>query len=296
MRELVLRAARRLSYRLISVKRLDLTGASFGDDENRKAINTVGLFIHVHYGYDVEKMLDRLKAIGTEGDIYFSVTTPEVLNRIRDGLMARHMQADCRLVPNRGRNFGPLLTAFKYDILKYDLMFHLHEKKSEHMTQAKGEMWHEISWASLLGGKRRFESIVGEFETNLALKSVWPTYEDDIVNPLNHFAGGNTYFIQQLSSLLGIKLPKIWTWIEFPAGGMFAARTSSLMRLLDQKWGLDDFPDEPVDLDGTVLHAIERVIGQLAVDDHGEVGLILGEQMRILGSANARSKKSSESC
>jgi lipopolysaccharide biosynthesis protein len=41
---------------------------------------------------------------------------------------------------------------------------------------------------------------------------------------------------------------------------MFWARTKALMPLFDLKLGWDDYPEEPVPIDGTLLHAIERLL------------------------------------
>ena len=42
-------------------------------------------------------------------------------------------------------------------------------------------------------------------------------------------------------------------------GMMFWARTSTLAPLLNLKLDWDDYPEEPLPYDGTLLHAIERL-------------------------------------
>ena len=47
---------------------------------------------------------------------------------------------------------------------------------------------------------------------------------------------------------------------NFPVGSMFWARTAALRPLLELGLGWDDFPEEPVPYDGSLLHAIERLL------------------------------------
>ena len=48
---------------------------------------------------------------------------------------------------------------------------------------------------------------------------------------------------------------------NFPIGSMFWVRSSVLSKFveLDLAWG--DFPPEPAPIDGTLIHAIERLFG-----------------------------------
>lgn len=48
--------------------------------------------------------------------------------------------------------------------------------------------------------------------------------------------------------------------IDFPAGSMFWARSQALLPLFDLGLGWDDYPEEPVPHDGTILHALERLV------------------------------------
>jgi lipopolysaccharide biosynthesis protein len=53
-------------------------------------------------------------------------------------------------------------------------------------------------------------------------------------------------------------LPK--TTFNFPLGTMFWARTAALKPLLELGLLWDDYPAEPVPGDGSLLHALERLL------------------------------------
>jgi lipopolysaccharide biosynthesis protein len=48
-------------------------------------------------------------------------------------------------------------------------------------------------------------------------------------------------------------------FFEFPNGTMFWARSDALQPLCALELAWDDYPDEPVPTDGTILHALERL-------------------------------------
>jgi lipopolysaccharide biosynthesis protein len=58
-----------------------------------------------------------------------------------------------RVVPNRGRDIGAFLTGFARELTGYDIIGHLHGKRSPHTgDRIVGEKWCEFQWQHLLGG------------------------------------------------------------------------------------------------------------------------------------------------
>ena len=47
---------------------------------------------------------------------------------------------------------------------------------------------------------------------------------------------------------------------NFPIGTMFWARTKALAPLIELNLRYEDFPEEPLPIDGTMLHALERLL------------------------------------
>ena len=76
---------------------------------------------------------------------------------------------------------------------------------------------------------------------------------------------GNNYEIaSSLAKELSVEsLPRSF---NFPIGTMFWARQGSLRKLYEMniKWNM--YPPEPIDYDGTILHAIERLIPIVAIE------------------------------
>lgn len=58
-------------------------------------------------------------------------------------------------------------------------------------------------------------------------------------------------------------------------GTVFWAKTDALKKLLHKEWRYDDFPPEPLPVDGTISHAIERILAYVAQDAGYDTGWIM---------------------
>jgi lipopolysaccharide biosynthesis protein len=57
----------------------------------------------------------------------------------------------------------------------------------------------------------------------------------------------------------------------FPVGSMFWARVSELRPLFGLGLAWEDYPEEPVPYDGTILHVIERILPMVATAGGGQI-------------------------
>src|SRR5262249_1673944 len=135
---------------------------------------------------------------------------------------------------------------------------HVHAKRSVFASGSSdpffGERWREFLWQNLLGDQHpMMDIVVARMAADQTLGLVFPD------SPQLPCWDGNRDIAQQLAERMGIKetLPPFF---DFPAGTMFWARTAALKALLELGLGWEDYPEEPVATDGTVLHALERLL------------------------------------
>ncbi|ABB75692.1 Glycosyl transferases group 1 [Nitrosospira multiformis ATCC 25196] len=220
----------------------------------------VALHLHVYYSELFPEIMARLKVNNVRPDLFISVPTECTRNEVT-GLLNDYpgKVVDIQIVPNRGRDIGPLLTAFGSVFLDdYDAIGHLHTKKTADLSDEMiGKRWYTFLLENLLGGKRNMADIIlGRMTADPAIGIVFP---DD---PHVFDWGNNKAHADSLASKLG--LGKLQENFVFPMGTMFWARTEALRPLftLDLSW--QDYPAEPLPYDGTILHALERLLPLIA--------------------------------
>jgi glycosyltransferase involved in cell wall biosynthesis len=218
------------------------------------------LHAHFHYPELAEDFVRKLAINESRCDLLLSTDESGKARLLREATSHyRRGEVQIRVLPNRGRDIGAFLTAFGEDIAdRYAIVGHLHGKRSVPAGGQKdpglGERWREFLWQNLLGDRHPMMDIV--IERLAADESLGLVFADD-----PHLVEWNTNreIGERLAARMGITAP-LPPFFDFPIGTMFWARTGALNPLFDLKLGWDDYPQEPLPYDGTVLHALERLL------------------------------------
>ncbi len=227
---------------------------------------STALHIHVHYPDLLPPILERLAWNEIQPVLFISLSQEAALAEVKAALhQAGHRDAEVRLTPNRGRDLGPLITEFG-PILdsEFDCHGHIHTKKSVLVNARAAGRWREFLLGNLLGhrGSAMADTILARLATDPHLGLVFP--QDP--GCLNWSA--NRAHAESLAERIG--LPPLPAAIDFPVGSMFWARRGALTPLYSLGLEWDDYPEEPVGYDGTLLHAIERLLPQVCL--HQKMG------------------------
>jgi glycosyltransferase involved in cell wall biosynthesis len=215
--------------------------------------------LHGHFFYP-ELAADLLRGLSVNRapcDLFF--TTDDERKARVIGQAARGYDrgsVQIRLVPNRGRDVGPLMAALADDVLRdYAVIGHVHGKRSLGVDKgAMGDLWREFMWQHLIGDCHpMMDLILGRFARDGALGIVFP---DD---PNLSDWDDNQEIAERLATRMGMVEP-LPPFFDFPIGTMFWARTQALRPLLALGLDWSDYPTEPVPIDGTILHALERLL------------------------------------
>jgi glycosyltransferase involved in cell wall biosynthesis len=220
----------------------------------------VALHLHVYYPDLLPEMMSRLQTNNSRPDLFISVPAESVRDEIVDFLNDYSGNViDIQMVPNCGRDIGPLLTAFGSVFLDcYDVIGHLHTKKTANLRdELIGERWYRFLLENLLGGKKNMvDTILGRMAADPSIGMVFP---DD---PHIIGWGSSKATAEILAQQLGLNmLPENFV---FPAGTMLWARVEALRPLFNLGLTWQDYPNEPLPYDGTILHALERLLPFLA--------------------------------
>ena len=215
---------------------------------------------HFHYPELIHDFLAKLSTNRSPCDLLLSTNDEAKAAILRDATRDFQLgKVDIRLVPNRGRDIGPLLSAYGEEILQnYDIVCHLHAKRSLGVGATMGEIWREFLWQHLIGDLYPMMDLaLSQFAKDDHLGLLFP--EDP------HLCdwAGNLPSCEKLAAQLGIGLP-LPPFFEFPVGTMFWSRPRLLAPLVNLRLTWDDYPEEPIPNDGTILHALERLLPFLA--------------------------------
>jgi len=214
--------------------------------------------LHVHAFY-IDLLDDIVARLGCEGpacDLFVSVASDTDTAQARSLLEGyRRGACDVQVVPNRGRDIGPFLTTFGSKLAAYDVVGHVHTKHSLALGNREFvRRWREYLLANLVSGEHNSaDAILAHFAEDPQLGIVYP---DD---PHLLDWGWNRDFAAALARRMGIEsLPDVPP--SFPVGTMFWARPAALAPLFDLGLDWGDYPPEPLPYDGSILHAIERLL------------------------------------
>jgi lipopolysaccharide biosynthesis protein len=191
-------------------------------------------------------------------ELILTTNSPEKAGEIRAALKKSQAEADIRVVPNRGRDIGPFLTVLEGAIGNCDLLGHVHGKRSLQFETHVGDDWRIFLWQHLIGDETPMIDIIEQsFREDPRLGLVFP--EDPYLVGWTE----NLEIAQKLAVRMGIRTP-LPASIECPVGTMFWSRPAALAPLLRLGLSGDEYPQEPLPADGTILHALERLLPLIA--------------------------------
>jgi lipopolysaccharide biosynthesis protein len=157
-------------------------------------------------------------------------------------------------VPNRGRDIGPFLAlAKKVDNDGIEIICKVHTKRSAH--RSNGEEWRRDLFEKVLGTGSYPQLIISALRDNPAIGLIIPQGHAISVR---HFWGANEQRVLDLAEKIGYQRPL--SNFAFPAGSMFWMRTDALRPILDLGLSFGDFEEEAGQYDGTLAHAVERLL------------------------------------
>jgi lipopolysaccharide biosynthesis protein len=168
-------------------------------------------------------------------------------------------------VPNHGRDILPLVSVVNADLLApYDLVLKLHTKRSEwradHALGGDGSSWRSELLSSLVGTTDDVERILSAFAADRSL---------GVVTAPGSVLGAEWWGDNQPTTaglLRRLELPLDEPSLSFAAGSMYWARGFVLQGLRALCLSEEDFEAESGQVNATTAHAVERLIGVVALE------------------------------
>ena len=160
------------------------------------------------------------------------------------------------MVPENGRDIYPWLVSFKEKQKNYDIVCHIHTKKSLHTKEYSN--WAEYLFNNLIS-KNSITNIVSNFIENEKLGMVFPPIYPELFHWELKLDEMDKINMCKLLNLMNIDFEPDASNFLFPAGNMFWYRPKALEKLFNISLSYEDIPPEPLPNVWTILHAIERI-------------------------------------
>lgn len=211
---------------------------------------------HFHYPELLPEFIRRLNKNKNSFDLFLTTTAQAKASEIAKTVAKFDLKnVEIAVGGNRGRDLAPFLRGLTDGLYSgYDVVGHFHGKRSVHVESATGDRWRDFLLEHLVGGEYAMaDAILQVFAEASNVGLVFA--EDPNLNGWDE----NLEIAEALATRMKLRQP-LPTHFDFPIGTMFWARPEALMPLLRLKLGDADFPPEPLPIDGTVLHTLERII------------------------------------
>lgn len=229
----------------------------------------VALCFHVYYEDLLENSLCFMESIPPYADLYITTSNSKLYPLIEMKCAERKIRnlKSVKYINSRGRAESAFLVATKDFIYHYDYACIVHDKLTARITPTIiGKEFGSQNLDALLKSPEYVENIIGLFEHEPRLGMLEP------VNTIHSIYGDVTYGFEWSpieENYLGVLdlLDKMHISIPIdrnlppvcPMGAMFWVRPAALKKLIDLSWEYEDFPQEPLPPDGSLIHIIERV-------------------------------------
>lgn len=225
--------------------------------------------LHMYYTKELERYLPYIKAVPVWMDVLITTVSEHKAKLIRETFqrtLGARLTVLC--MRNRGRDMAALLVAAKPYILKYDFFCFCHDKMSKQTEYSIGKYFERLIWENTLSSTSYIENIMARFdaEPQLGILSV----PSPVGGYSGHFPGQfwtmNYQNTVDLLKKLEADVPVSVSVAPLTFGTAFWCRTDALGKLLKYAWTYEDFPKEPLGVDGQISHALERCFAFVAQD------------------------------
>ncbi|HEV2354813.1 MAG TPA: rhamnan synthesis F family protein, partial [Puia sp.] len=219
----------------------------------------VAVHAHMHYTDLMEHVAGYLRRIPFPFDCIVTLTDGTGGREVSRTLRSIVPQARVAIVTviNKGRDVKPFYTDLAGMLPDYDIIAHIHGKKSVFNKGATAG-WLDYLLDCLLGSETTIKKILRRFEEEEQTGLIYPAIFPGLPYWANSWLCNRNWAARLAGRLQLDELPQ--GFFSFPAGNMFWARTAAIQPLLQLGLRETDYPEENGQTDGEIMHALERLV------------------------------------
>jgi lipopolysaccharide biosynthesis protein len=221
----------------------------------------IAIHLHLFHLEMLPEFAGYLNRVPLNFDLFVSVSEDvnrETIARELRKHVAQVTVVVVECVPNRGRDISALIVQFGPRLAKYDIIGHFHTKRTPHKKDLVD--WRRNVLESLFGSDESGSQVARIFQLlRSGTKVVYPEGQNYYVMDQSGWSANRALAGRLLDIHTSLSVED-FAEIDFPQGSMFWAQAKCLREFLHLPLRYEDFPAEPIEADGTLAHALERLI------------------------------------
>ena len=225
----------------------------------------VAICLHIHYPESLYEFIEYLAALPSSIKLVITTTTSQSKEIIVDLLQQARLfnRLDLCYVysANRGRDIGAFIDIYE-ELLKYDVVCKLHAKKSPHLG-VFGESWLRYLIQSTIGNQTAVQNIVDILSHSEDIGILAPTS----FQGTNNYDWASNFEISQSISdqVFDSEIDLDREALRYPSATVFWFKPKALNQQQFRSIQPEFFPEEPIPIDGTNAHSLERLIPYISM-------------------------------
>lgn len=231
----------------------------------------VAVCVHMYYVDMLDEILALVDTIPCAFD-FIATTESEAKKAVIEEALAGRARIGNVIVrvveENRGRDMSALFITCRDLFLedRYDLVCRLHTKKSPQVWAGRANMFKRHMFENLLHSPGFTSNVLDMFQDRPSVGVAVPPLIHIAYPTMGHVWFANRQRVESLAKELDLQVPLDPDTPIGAFGSMFWFRPRALRKLFAHPWHWSDFDGEPYPNDGSLGHALERLICYVAQD------------------------------
>jgi lipopolysaccharide biosynthesis protein len=231
----------------------------------------IAVCVHVYYTDMLEEILSHTDTIPCTYD-FIATTQTEARKAIIEKVVTGRKNVGKVIIrvveQNRGRDMSSLFITCRDLFLedRYDLVCRLHTKKSPHVAAGRANLFKRHLFGNVLNSPGFTTNVLDMFHDTPWLGVAVPPLIHIGYLTMGHAWAENRARAQELARELDLRVHFDLDTPVGTFGSMYWFRPKALRKLFAHPWQWSDFEEEPYPVDGSLGHALERLICYVAQD------------------------------
>lgn len=249
------------------------------DDKMPLTEINAAVIIYLYYEDTLNRYIRYIEGIPQSIPVYIFSSKSEVLEILKNSIQRKSVSYS--LKQNRGRDVSALLVAAKDIVDKYEYFCFIHDKKAnaDYLIEDV-EFWINNLWDNMIYSRTYISKVLEIFKNDENIGLLVPP---ELYGEYNGQWYGNTWCddfenVSQLAQKMKLNTNIDISKYVITIGTVFWARINALKKLFEMNWRYEDFMEEPLPIDGTLSHALEKILGYVAQDAGYKTGTIMTDK------------------